>query len=140
MLSLTGATRLLCIAGLASLTLPAQSLSSKAAYGKYLVEEVGKCQECHTPRTETREFDKEKWLKGAVLEYAPIQPIKDWHKTSPDITPAGKLWSRWGEPALKKYLMTGLTPKGTPAGPPMPAYTMKEADADAIIEYLKTLK
>jgi hypothetical protein len=39
-----------------------------------------------------------------------------------------------------KYLMTGLTPKGTPAGPPMPTYKLKEADAEAIVEYLKTLK
>ena len=138
--SYIGVYRLGLMAGLAVSFLSGQTLSSKAAYGKYLAEEVARCQECHTPRTETREFDKEKWMKGAVMEFAPLQPIKDWHKTSPDITPAGRLWERWGEPALKKYLITGLTPKGTQAGPPMPTYKMKEADAEAIVEYLKTLK
>lgn len=108
--------------------------------GRYLVAEVGKCQECHSPRTDTGEFDKERWLKGAVLDFAPLKEVKGWHKTSPDITPGGKLWARWGEPAILKYLQTGLNPKGTPADPPMPAYKLAQADAEAVIAYLKTLK
>ncbi|MFN7920866.1 MAG: c-type cytochrome [Bryobacteraceae bacterium] len=115
--------------------------SKNVERGKYLAEEVGRCQECHTPKTEAGELDKTKWLKGAVLEYGPLTTIKDWHKTSPDITPGGRLWSRWGgRPALVKYLTTGLTPKGTKAGPPMPTYTMKQEDAEAIVDYLETLK
>lgn len=112
----------------------------KAARGKYLVEEVGRCQECHTPKLENGEFDKSKWMKGAVLNLQGITPIKDWHKTSPDLTPAGRLWSRWGEDGLRKYMQTGLTPKNTKAGPPMPTYTLSAADADAVVEYLKTIK
>lgn len=111
----------------------------KVAAGKYLVEEIAKCQECHTPRLESREFDKTKWLKGAVMEYAPIKPVQGWHKTSPDLTPSGRLWSRWKEEALRKYLETGIAPNGKPADPPMPAYKMKKADAEAVVEYLKTL-
>jgi mono/diheme cytochrome c family protein len=113
----------------------------KVEYGRYLAEEVGKCLDCHTPRNEQGELDRTRAMKGKVMEYAPIEPIANWHKTSPDITPSGRLWSRWGgESALVKYLMTGLTPKGTPAGPPMPTYKLKQADAEAIVEYLKTLK
>jgi len=108
--------------------------------GRYLTVEVGKCQECHTPKLESGELDKERWLKGAVLDFAPLKEVKGWHKTSPDITAAGKLWARWGEPALLKYLQTGLTPKGTPAAPPMPTYKLDKADAEAIVAYLKTLK
>lgn len=140
MFSSIGVFGLALMAGLAAPAAFSQTLSSKAAYGKYLAEEVARCQECHTPRTESRDFDPEKWMKGAVMEFAPLQPIKDWHKTSPDITPAGRLWKNWTEAGLKKYLITGLTPKGTLAGPPMPTYKMKEADAEAIVEYLKTLK
>ncbi|MEZ5351183.1 MAG: c-type cytochrome [Bryobacteraceae bacterium] len=114
---------------------------TKLDRGRYLAVEVGKCADCHTPKTEAGELDKEKWFKGKVMEYQPIEPIADWHKTSPDITPAGRLWGRWGgEAALVKYLMTGLTPKGTAAGPPMPTYKMSKEDAEAIVEYLKTLK
>ena len=113
----------------------------KVARGKYLAEEIGKCQECHTPVNEKGEREQDKAMKGRVLNWTPIVPVADWHKTSPDITPAGRLWSRWGgEEAIIKYLMTGLTPRGKLAGPPMPAYKMKREDAEAIVEYLKTLK
>jgi mono/diheme cytochrome c family protein len=112
----------------------------KVAYGKYLVEEVAKCQDCHTQKLENGELDKTRWLKGATLDFQPVNPVPRWHKTSPDITPAGRLWQRWGEPALLKYMQTGLTPKGTPADPPMPAYKLSQKDAEAVVEYLKTLK
>jgi mono/diheme cytochrome c family protein len=113
----------------------------KVAYGKYLAEEVGKCAECHTPTDDAGQLDRSKWMKGKVMEVQPIQPIANWHKTSPDITPSGKLWAKWGgESAMINYLMTGLTPSGKPAGPPMPAYKLKKADAEAIVEYLKTLR
>jgi mono/diheme cytochrome c family protein len=131
---------LLTLLATAALAAPPDG-ASKVEWGRYLAVDVGKCAECHTPKTESGELDKEKWMKGKVMEYAPIEPIKDWHKTSPDITPSGRLWTRWGgEAALVKYLTTGLTPRGTKAGPPMPTYTMKQADAEAIVEYLKTLK
>ena len=109
--------------------------------GRYLTEEVARCQDCHTPRDEKGDLDRTKWMKGAEMLIQPVgDPPKDWHKTSPNLTPAGRLWQRWGEPALMKYLVTGLTPKGTKAGPPMPTYTLEPQDAEAIVEYLKTLK
>jgi mono/diheme cytochrome c family protein len=109
-------------------------------WGRYLAEEVGKCNECHTPKLPDGKLDKSKWFKGAEVEVTPIHPIPNWHKTSPDLTPSGRLWKRWGEENLKKYLVTGLTPNGKPAGSPMPTYTLKPKDAEAIVEYLKTLK
>jgi mono/diheme cytochrome c family protein len=110
-------------------------------YGRYLAEEVGKCQDCHSPKNEKGELDRSRWMKGAVLDVQPIGQIPGWHKTSPDITPGGKLWERWGgEEALRKYLTTGLTPKGKYAEPPMPTYKLRDKDAGAIVEYLKTLR
>jgi mono/diheme cytochrome c family protein len=80
-------------------------------------------------------------MKGRVLAVQPIGEIKGWHKTSPDITPGGRMWTRWGgEAAVIKYLTTGIAPNGKPADPPMPAYKMKPADAEAVVEYLKTIK
>ena len=32
--------------------------SAKVERGRYLVEDVAKCQDCHTPRSETGELDK----------------------------------------------------------------------------------
>ncbi len=109
-------------------------------YGRYLAEEVAKCVECHTPVTESGKLDKSRWLKGKVMEVTPLKPIANWHKTSPDLTPAGSLWKKWGEGGILKYLQTGLTPSGKPAGPPMPAYKLKPSDAEAILEYLKSFR
>lgn len=131
-LALGAATLLLCS--------PVLSAQDKVARGKYLVEEVGKCQECHTPRLETGEFDTSKWLKGAVSRVAPIKPIRGWHKTSPDITSRGQLWEKWKEEGIRKYLQTGVTPKGGRSDAPMPTYKLSAEDADAVVEYLKTLK
>jgi mono/diheme cytochrome c family protein len=112
----------------------------KLEYGRYLTEEVGKCQECHSPRLETGQLDKTKWLKGSTLNFQPINEVKGWHKTAPDLTPGGKLWARWGEDGMLKFLMNGVNPKGEPVDPPMPAYKLKASDAEAIVAYLKSLK
>ncbi len=109
-------------------------------YGKYLANEVGKCQDCHTPRTESGELDTGKWLKGATLDIEPTHETKGWHKTSPDITSSGRLFARWGEQGLVKFLESGVGPTGHAADPPMPAYKLKPADAEAIVAYLKSLK
>ena len=114
--------------------------SGKVARGKYLAEEVGRCQECHTPKAADGQFDKEKWMKGAVLNVQPIEPIKGWHKTSPDVTRAGRLCQKWGEQTLIKFLVTGTGPTGKPADAPMPVYKMSQEDAEAIVDYLKTLQ
>lgn len=122
----------------AALTFAADS--DQVIYGKYLVEEVARCQECHTARLETGELDKTKWLKGAMLDFQPVKEVKGWHKTAPDITAGGGLWVRWKEDGLTKFLETALNPRGNPADPPMPAYKLKPADAEAIVAYLKSLK
>ncbi len=112
----------------------------KVARGEYLVKEVAKCGECHTPKTSEGALDKEKWLKGTALDFQPMQPVKGWHKTSPDLTPGSRLWQRWAEAGLVKFLTTGLGPSGKPADPPMPMYKMTQEDAEAVVGYLKSLK
>ena len=114
--------------------------SEQTERGKYLVEEVAKCQDCHTPRGADGQLDREKWLKGTVLDFQPMQPVKEWHKTSPDLTPGSRLWQRWTEKGITEFLKTGLGPSGHTADPPMPTYKLKAEDAEAIVAYLKTLK
>jgi mono/diheme cytochrome c family protein len=124
-----------------TLALPGVILAAgEVERGKYLVEEVAKCQDCHTPRGADGQLDQTKWLKGAVLDFQPLQPMKEWHKTSPDLTPGSRLWQRWGEKGLTEFLKTGLGPSGHTADPPMPAYKLTSDDAGAIVQYLKSLK
>ena len=121
----------------AGITLRAQD--AKVQRGKYLVEEVARCQECHTPKTDTGELDKAKWLKGAKLDVAPVATIQGWHAASPDITSTSALWTRWGNDGVIAFLETAKNPRGGKAGPPMPAYRLSHDDAEAIALFLKSL-
>src|SRR5207247_6121515 len=118
---LNGKTRCSIIVGIMSafklapiltclLVYPAFSQSDKLARGKYLVEEVARCQECHTPRQADGKFDDTKWLKGATLKIQPIEETKAWHKTSPDLTSSSRLWTSpsWGDAGVLKLLTAGL--------------------------------
>ncbi len=117
------------------LACPVFAQSDKAARGKYLVEEMARRQECHTPKLPDGQFNREKWLKGATLNVQPIDAVKGWHKTSPELIASGRLWQgRWGQAALVKLLSTGLGPGGNPADPPMPTYKMTQDDAEAVVE------
>ncbi len=107
--------------------------------GKYIVEQVARCQECHTPTLPDGSFDKANWMKGATLVGIPAKPIEDWHQKSPDITSTSRLWERWKVEGFVNFLQTAKNPRGGPAGPPMPAYTMKAEDAEAVTAYLKSL-
>ena len=122
-----------------SLTLFGQTTDPKLERGKYIVEEVARCQECHTPKTAGGEFDRTKWLKGATLIGVPSAPVQGWHQASPDITSTSALWMRWGQDGFAKFLVTATNPRGGKAGPPMPAYMMKADDAEAVAAYLKSL-
>lgn len=71
--------------------------NSSVEYGRYLVENLGGCGDCHTPTLQNGQPDKTHWLKGAMLVFQPIQPIPHWKAASPDITPTGPKWQKWGK-------------------------------------------
>ena len=124
----------------ATLAVVASAQTDKVARGKYLVEEVAKCQDCHTPKLQDGTFMKSAALRGTALTMTPVIPVPGWRSQSPDITPQGALWKRWGEEGFSKFLQTGKGPRGNKADAPMPAYTLHADDADAIVAYLKTLQ
>jgi mono/diheme cytochrome c family protein len=122
--------------GLAILPLRAETPLER---GKYLVDNVGMCGDCHTPMAKGAPVES-KHLKGSMLNMQPMQEVPGWRKAAPDITGGSPLFLRWKEDGMKKFLTTGVGPGGNPAGPPMPAYHFKTADADAVIAYLKSLR
>lgn len=111
----------------------------KVEKGKYLVEEVSKCQICHTPRNADGSYDKAKWLKGATLDFSPTHEIEGWHKTAPDLTGSSRMFERWQVKGMVDFLMTAKNPRGGKADPPMPDYHMSKEDAEAVVAYLKSL-
>ncbi len=109
--------------------------AARVARGKYLVEQVGLCGDCHTPRGDKGEPIKEQWLQGATLDFKPIAPVPVWADKAPAI--AGL--PGWENDAAIKFLMTGVAYNGLPGRPPMPQYRFNVQDAQAIVAYLKSL-
>lgn len=93
----------------------------------------------HTPMVNGKPDDS-KQLKGSTLAFQPIGEIPGWHKTAPDISSTSRLFERWGDEGFKKFLQTGLNPRGGSADLPMPQYRFTSEDAAAIVQYLKTVK
>jgi len=116
-------------------TLPEPPTKNDIERGRYLVEEVGKCAECHTPRKPDGELDQDAWLRGAPIWIRPVAPIANWADRAPAL--AGL--PSFTEAQVEKVLEDGTGPNGEALRPPMHIYHMAPADARAIAAYLKSL-
>ena len=108
---------------------------SERERGRYLVENVAMCTECHTPRNANGDLERNAWLQGAPIWIMPVRPIKNWADHAPPLAGFPSLSDAEGERVLEQ----GIGPEGEALRPPMHIYHMKPADAKAIIAYLKSL-
>ena len=69
--------------------------------GKYLAEEVARCQDCHTPKMDNGAYIRSQWMKGSTISVMPAAPVTGWKSAAPDITPNGAVWKRWNDDAGK---------------------------------------
>ena len=103
--------------------------------GKYLVEEVAKCSECHTPRDQNNRLKPSLWLQGAATWIRPVYPTANWAENAPAL--AGL--TNYTDAQMERVLEMGQGAGPTPIQPPMHIYHMNHADAQAIIAYLRSL-
>ncbi|MCC5985283.1 MAG: cytochrome c [Rhodobacteraceae bacterium] len=101
--------------------------------GRYLVEALAHCAECHTPRDRSGGLDRAQWMRGA--------PNPAGRGRIPDITPGGLGWSAED---IALYLDSGFTPTFDVAGGSMAAVVramarLEPADRAAIAAYLLAL-
>ena len=117
--------------------LPAQSAAKdpQIARGKYLVEGIAKCGDCHSPMNEKGEPIPGKEYRGQTMTFKPTIPMPVWADKAPNI--AGL--RGWEDADAVKFFMTGLAYNDLPARPPMPQYRMNKEDAQAVVAYLKSL-
>lgn len=109
------------------------ALSPEVSRGRYIVEAMAHCGECHTPRNALGGLQLGRWLAGA--------PLPDGKGRVPNITP-GRL--DWSDGDILAYLTTGFTPDFDVVGGPM-AHVVENlahlppADVQAIVAYLKSV-
>jgi mono/diheme cytochrome c family protein len=100
--------------------------------GRYLVERVGLCADCHTPRNEKGELVLEQWLMGSPLPFAPTVPMP----FAPIAKPIAGLPTLDDAQAMT-FLTTGVLPGGRMPLPPMPPYRFTPDDARDVLAYLR---
>ena len=115
---------------------PHTSSKNLVARGKYLVDNIGQCGDCHTPMNDKGQFIPEKYLQGTELPFKPLAAVPNWADKSANI--AGL--PGWTDNDAVKFFMTGLAQNGLPARPPMPQYRYSRDDARAVVAYLRSLK
>jgi len=102
--------------------------------GRYLVEAVGHCGECHTTRDSFGGLEPTMWLAGA--------PNPDGEGWVPNITPQEDGLADWSANDIAYYLATGFTPDFDTVGGSMVEVQenlarLPDADRAAIAAYLK---
>lgn len=108
----------------------------KLERGRYLVQQVGLCGDCHTPHNEKGEPLTDQLLQGASTRFKPMTPVADWAEYTP---PLAGFPGFTDEQALT-FLTTGKDASGQLAAPPMPQYRFSREDAAAVLAYLRSLK
>ncbi len=112
------------------------------ARGEYLVRSVAGCGECHTPRTDAGDLDMSRWLGGVAdrFDLAPDDPNAG-QVPAPNLTPDPTGLGKRTEADIVYAMREGWS-RGRALSPLMPSYVfhnMTDADAHAIVVYLRTV-
>jgi mono/diheme cytochrome c family protein len=123
---------------------PVDGGNTLVARGKYLVDHVIACSDCHTPQLSTGGPDMTKYLAGnAGFVKLPDGSVLPSANLTPDPTGLGN----YTDAQIKRMFMDGITPQAVDGGtralnPVMPYYVfhnMTGDDADAIVAYLRSI-
>jgi mono/diheme cytochrome c family protein len=113
--------------------------------GRYLVESVGHCGECHTPRDRCGGLDRSRWLAGAPsIESGPDSGPDSGpggEDRVPNITPHEDGLAGWSARDIARFLKSGFTPDYDMVGGAMVEVQenlarLSDSDRDAIAAYL----
>lgn len=111
--------------------------------GAYLVEGLGHCGACHTPRNRFMAEQADRALEGGrILDNVADGKVRAW--SAVDLTSAKNGLSSWSVADLTKYLHTGFSPRGGSFGPMNEVIVnslnhLRVEDVRAIALYLKSL-
>lgn len=112
------------------------ALTGDIERGRYIVERVAMCAECHSPRDEDGNFIPEQRFMGAPIPVKPPWP-NNWAIQAP---------RNRGLPGYTEELAVRLLTQGAIGRnsqrlrPPMPRFRMTRQDATDVVAYLKSLE
>lgn len=103
--------------------------------GRYIVERVANCGECHSARDSQGNIVEGTKFRGGAMVVTPSFAI-DWPNMFPRI--AG-LPGYTDEQAIRLLTQGAIKRDGTQLRAPMPRFRMTQEDAAAVIAYLRSL-
>jgi hypothetical protein len=127
-------TAVLCLVAIWSP--PAAETEVGASRGGYLVNRVAMCVQCHSPRDAGGNLDATRLFKGAPIPTRSPFPGQVWAFAAPAI--AGL--PGWSDADATRLLTTGRRLNGYAPKPPMPPFRLSQADAEAVIVHLRSLR
>jgi mono/diheme cytochrome c family protein len=105
--------------------------------GKYLVEVIGACGNCHTPKGPAGELPGKHMAGGFVIK----EPFGE--AITPNITPDRETGiGGWSDAEIIRAIREGKGRDGRTLGPPMPYWLyrdLSDTDVKAIVAYLRTV-
>lgn len=114
---------------------------AKLARGKYLVDDVAGCGDCHTPGGDNP--DPRRYLAGVDCMLEDTTHAVGGCLSSANLTNDSSGLARRSDAEIKAMILDGRRPEGTPLHPLMPYWVyhnMKDEDADAIVTYLRRVR
>ncbi|USH03985.1 cytochrome c [Grimontia kaedaensis] len=113
------------------------SVSPELLRGAYLVEALGHCGECHTPRDALGGILRDKWMHG--VEIGEFNP-------APSLMNSSDALGEWSKEDWRRFLKTGLLPDGNYTGGEMALVVdeitskLSDEDANAMTAYFQSLQ
>jgi mono/diheme cytochrome c family protein len=115
---------------------PMPITDTQIARGRYLVERVVMCAECHSSRDAHGHILADKRFKGGPIPFSPPWP-NNWANRAPRI--AG-LPGYTDELIVRLLTQGAIDRRGHQLRLPMPRFHMEESDALAVAAYLRTIQ
>jgi len=105
--------------------------------GRYLVETLAGCGNCHTPRGPSGPLKDKKFAGGEIIKHA------DFTAVTPNITPDPESGiGKWTDDQIALAIREGRRPDGKLLGPAMPSRFYRylaDEDVKAIVAYLRSV-
>jgi len=116
---------------------PPRHSPAQVERGQYLVEVLGACGNCHTPRDEHGEIDAKHLAGGLEIRESFGVAV------APNITPDRETGlGRWSDAEIVRAIREGRSRDGRVLGPPMPFHLyrrLSDRDVQAVVSYLRTI-
>ncbi|SRR6266567_2493724 len=125
------------VAAAATSTVPqVAGISANVEHGRYIVEDIAMCAQCHSPRDEGGNIVESQEFFGAPV---PVRP--PWANNWAILAPRNRGLPGYDDDQAMRLLTEGAIGRdGKQLKPPMPRFRMTKQDAADVIAFMRSLR